>query len=361
MIDVPRTLADITPEWLSYALDTTVIGVDINPIAEGEGFMGRLARLRLTYADGSGGAAHPATAVAKLPTDEPGSVALGQLLRIWEREARFYLDLAPRLPVRTPRCYYADGDHESGIFAMLLEDLTPYTGGDQLRGATTEEAEAAIQWLARFHAAESGGGRALELDWIPATATDPMYQGLGPMLEAVFPMFCDKFGHLTPPGSLGWVERMIPKWSESMAMELLPRTIVHSDFRVDNLFFDETAGGQPEVITLDWQAICVGEGLYDVAYFLGGSVSTEQRRATERQLLAGYGRTLADGGVHVPADEELFDLYRRAVLLAMTVGALLIGQLDMTVNQRAVDLAEVAIERVYAAGADLGVEDLIDN
>lgn len=360
MTDVPRTLADITPEWLSYALDTDVTGVDVTSIAEGEGFMGRLARLHLTYADGSGGAAHPETAVAKLPTDEPGSVALGQLLRIWEREARFYLELASLLPVRTPRCYYAGGDHESGIFALLLEDLTPYVGGDQLRGATPEEAEAAIQWLARFHAAESGGGRALGLDWLPATATDPMYQGLGPMLEAVFPMFCDKFGHLAPPNTLGWAEQMIPRWNESIAQELLPRTIVHSDFRVDNLFFDQVPSGQLEVITIDWQAICMGEGLYDVAYFLGGSVPTDQRRATERALVAGYGRTLRDAGVAAPADEDLFDLYRRAVLLAMTAGALLIGQLDMTVNQRAVDLAKVAVERVYAAGADLRVDQVMD-
>lgn len=360
MTDVPRTLADITPEWLSYALDTTVTAVDASVIAEGEGFMGRLARLHLTYPGGSSGAAHPATAVAKLPTDEPGSVALGQLLRIWEREARFYLDLAPRLPVRTPRCYYAGGDPGSGIFALLLEDLTPYAGGDQLRGATPEEAEAAVQWLARFHAAESGGGRAAGLDWLPATATDPMYQGLGPMLEAVFGMFCDKFGHLAPPKTLGWVEQMIPRWNESMALELLPRTIVHSDFRVDNLFFDKRPSGEIEVITLDWQAICLGEGLYDVAYFLGGSVPTDQRRATERALLAGYGRTLRDAGVAVPGDDELFDLYRRAVLLAMTVGALLIGQLDMTVNQRAVDLANLSVERVYAAGADLRVDQVMD-
>jgi len=356
MADVPRTLAELTPAWLSHALDTTVVDVRVTPIAEGEGFMGKLARVAPVYGNGGVG---PASLVAKLPTDDPGSVAIGQMLRVWEREARFYLDLAPRLPVRTPQCYFADGDDASGIFAMLLEDLSPYTGGDQVVGATPEQAGAAVQWLARFHASGAELSSATGLEWVPATATSPMYQGLGPMLEAVFPMFAEKFADVAPPGTLGWVERMVPKWNDSMAQQLLPRTFVHGDFRGDNLFFDGT-GANLEVITLDWQAIAMGEGLYDVAYFLAGSVTTEQRRGTERQLVADYGRKLRDLGVAAPEGDELFDHYRRTLLLAMTVGALLMGQIDFTVNPRAVELAKIAIERVFTAGADLEVDQLID-
>lgn len=356
MADVPRSLTELTPAWLSHALDTTVVDAQVTPIAEGEGFMGKLARVALIYGQGGAG---PASLVAKLPTDDPGSVAIGQMLRVWEREARFYLDLAPRLPVRTPQCYFADGDDASGIFAMLLEDLSSYTGGDQISGATPAQAAAAVQWLARFHASGSGSAGAPGLDWVPATATSPMYQGLGPMLEAVFPSFAEKFADVAPPGTMGWVERMVPKWNESMAQQLLPQTVIHADFRADNLFFD-TASGSPDVIALDWQAIAFGEGLYDVAYFLGGSVPIEQRRASERELVAGYGRTLRELGVAAPEGDELFDHYRRALLLAMTVGALLMGQIDFTVNPRAVELAKCAIERVFTAGADLEVDQLIE-
>ena len=360
MTDVPRTLADLTPEWLSEALGTTVVAADVTPIAEGEGFMGRLARIAPTY--GVDGADQPRSMVAKIPTDDPGSVAIGQMLQVWEREARFYLELAPKLPVRTPQCYYAGGDHESGIFALLLEDLSPYEGGNQIEGATPQQTEAAIDWLAKFHAAASGGAMAADLPWIPRTANSPMYQGLGPMLEAVWPGFVDKFGSLTPPQTLQWVERMIPRWNESLAEQLLPVTVVHADFRIDNLFFDTTGDGTVEVIALDWQAIALGEGLYDVAYFLGGSVPTDRRRETERALVTKYGTTMRELGVDgIPDDDELFDHYRRAVLLAMTVGALLMGQLDLTVNPRAVDLANVAVERIYTTGKDLEVGDLIDD
>lgn len=362
MTDVPRSLDDLTPAWLSEALGAEVEAVHVTPIAEGEGFMGRLGRVALTYSDVSAAAERPASVVAKLPTDDEGAVVLGQMLRVWEREAKFYRDLAPRLPVRTPHCWYADGDEESGIYALLLEDLSPYTCGDQVVGATPAQASAAVEWLARFHAAESGGGHSADLGWVPATATDPMYQALGPMVEAVFPVFLEKFGAVLPEGTAGWVERMIPRWGESMAEQLLPPTLVHADFRVDNLFFDEGHGadGGPGVIALDWQALALGEGLYDLAYFLGGSIELEQRRATERSLVAAYGRTMRDLGVDVPGDGALFDLYRRAMLLVMTVGALLMGQLDLTVNQRAVDLANIVVHRFYTAGRDLSVGDLID-
>ena len=242
-----------------------------------------------------------------------------------------------------------------GIFALLLEDLSAYDGGDQLAGATPAQTEAAIDWLARFHAAGSGGASVADRPWLPATATSPMYQGLGPMLEAVWPGFVGKFGALAPPETLGWVERMIPRWNESMAEQLLPVTVVHADFRIDNLFFDGDT-----VIALDWQSIALGEGLYDVAYFLGGSVPTEHRRQHERTLVSRYGTTLRDLGVDVPGDDELFDHYRRAVLLAMVVGALLMGQIDTSINPRGVALANVAVERIYTTGKDLEVGDLVD-
>jgi hypothetical protein len=350
-MDVPRQLSDLTPEWLSFALGREVTAADITPIAEGEGFMGRLARLELAYAGEPG----PPSLVAKIPTDEPGSVMLGQMLRVWEREARFYTDLAPKLAgVRTAACHYAGGDEESGIYALLLEDLSQCEPGDQIKGATPEQTRAALKWLARFHATESGGGHATGLAWLPDTAVDPMYQALGPVLEGVFPMFVDKFGEHTPPGTVDWVEQMVPRWGETMAQLLLPKTVVHADYRIDNLFF---ADHHDTVVAIDWQSVALGDGLYDVAYFLCGSLDIEQRRAIERDALATYGRTLREHGVDVPGDDELFDCYRQAVLMAMTVGALLMGQLDLTVNQRAVDLARLGVERLYTAGADLKVGD----
>lgn len=354
MTDVPRDPAAITSDWLTDALrdgglDVRVAGIEATTIAEGEGFMGRLARLRVTYEKGSG----PEWVVAKLPSDEPGAVVLAQLLRLWEREARFYVEIAPTLPVRTPRCYFAGGDEASGSFALVLEDLTELQCGDQVAGLTPDQAERAVDWLARFHAAWWAEEGAMDrFSWLPRVATDPMYQGLQPMLEAVWPKFAAEYGSRAPGRTLGLVESLIPKFSELLAEELLPETIIHSDYRPDNLFF-----GRDEVVPIDWQSVAFGQALYDLSYLIAGGLPTGVRRERERELVERYRRLVEEAGVELPGGDALFDLYRKGVLVVMAVGALLAGQLDLAANPRGVQLANLSVERTYTAGADLGVEE----
>ena len=346
-LPLPRRQSDISPEWLGEVMGRRIADIKVRTIAEGAGFMGRLAVVDIAYDDGEEG---PASVVVKLPTDEPGGVALGQMLRLWEREARFYLDLADHLPVRTARCYWAGGEAESGIFGLVIEDLSPLTNPDQLTGATVGQAATAVDYLARLHAHESGEARTSRLEWMPSTSSDPMYLGLQPMLEAVWPAFVANLGDQAAPDTLRLIETSIPSLTANLQTQLLPPTLVHSDFRVDNMFFDGD-----EVVTVDWQAVAQGQGLYDLAYFLTGSLDTEQRRQEEGELVARYRDGLAAGGVPVPGEQEFFDLYRRTLLYTTGVAALLLGQLDFTVNERAVGLARVMAQRFFTAAADLDV------
>jgi aminoglycoside/choline kinase family phosphotransferase len=313
--------------------------------------MGKLAVATIAYGPGASG---PSSVVVKMPTDDPGGVALGQMLRLWEKEARFYLDLAHDLPVRTPQCYWAGGDPATGVYGLVLEDLSHLTNGDQLAGATPDQAAASIDALARWQAAESGDGRSSRLEWMPSTSSDPMYLGLQPMLEAVWPTFVDQLGDQAPAGTLGVLEASIPSLTENFQMRLLEPTLVHSDFRVDNLFFDDDG-----VIVLDWQAVATGQGLYDLTYFLAGSLSTDRRRADERALVERYRSGLAEGGVAVPPSGEFFALYRRCMLSTAGIAAMLLGQLDFTVNQRAADLARGMASRFLEAAADLDVAEFL--
>jgi hypothetical protein len=349
-LPLPRQQSDITAEWLGEVLGLPVSGVGVRTIAEGAGFMGRLAVVGIDYGSECDG---PSSVVVKLPTDDPGGLALGQMLRLWEREARFYLDLARHLPVRTPRCYWAGGEPESGIFGLVLEDLSALTNPDQLVGADEGQAGAAVDWIGRLHAAESGGGHGAATDWLPVSATDPMYVGLQPMLEAVWPVFVANLGDQTPPGTLAVIEASIPSLTVNFQAQLLPPTLVHSDFRVDNLFFDGD-----EVVTLDWQAVAQRQGLYDLAYFLGGSLAVDTRRRLEQELVARYRDALARGGVPVPGEDDFFVLYRRTMLYTVGIAAMLLGQLDFTVNERAAQLAREMARRFFTAAADLNVGEL---
>ena len=348
---LPRKPSDVSADWLSQVLDTEIESLSIRTIAEGAGFMGRLAVVTVAYRPGAIG---PTSVVVKMPTDDPGGVALGQMLRLWEKEARFYLELANDLPVRTPRCFWAGGDPATGVYGLVLEDLSHLTNGDQLAGATSAQATAAIDALARWQASESGDGPASRLEWVPSTSSDPMYLGLQPMLEAVWPTFVTELGDQAPPGTLETIEASIPMLTENFQRRLLEPTLVHSDFRIDNLFFDENG-----VIVLDWQAVAIGQGLYDLNYFLAGSLTTELRRAEEDALVERYRLGLAEGGIAVLESNEFFALYRRSMLSTVGIAAMLLGQLDFTINQRAADLARDMTGRFFTAAADLDVREFL--
>ncbi|HVM10610.1 MAG TPA: phosphotransferase [Acidimicrobiales bacterium] len=355
MADVvpPRHLSDFTPEWLSSVLEARISDVRLTEIAVGEGFTGKLARLDLTYADDVG-TSLPSSVIGKLPSDEPGAVMLGQLLRLWEREARFYNDVAPTLPCRTARCFYADGYPDEGLWSLVLEDLSFARVGDQVAGTSVEDARRAIEWLVPFHAA--WWGRESEVfDWLPRVKTDPTYEALQPMLEGVFPKFMVDLAAELPAPAVAWVERAIPTFKERLHEEPFPSTIYHSDYRLDNMFF-ESAGG---VIPIDWQALAVGQGMYDVAYFIANCVPTDQRRETERDLVERWRSGLEANGIAMPSAADTFEEYRKMVLLVMLVGALLFGQLDFTVNARAGDLAKICAKRTFEAGVDLGVGEFV--
>ena len=106
---LPRTPADITPTWLSQALRdagaSEVTDVVAETIAVGEGFAGNLARLELTYERPIDGA--PGSLIAKFPSQHAPTRSLLGRLGVYEREVRFYQEVAPKLALRTPRPYFA--------------------------------------------------------------------------------------------------------------------------------------------------------------------------------------------------------------------------------------------------------------
>ena len=105
-------------------------------------------------------------------------------------------------------------------------------------------------------------------------------------------------------------------------------TVVHNDFRLDNMLF-ATAPDRPGVTIVDWQTVGVGRGPGDIAYFLGSSFPDPAvRRGCEQQLVAAYHESLRAYGVSDYSLEECWDEYRlssfgalvMAVFASMHVG-----------------------------------------
>ena len=173
-----------------------VSGLAVEPIGIGVGFLGQLARLRLTYDRPEGGA--PATAIAKLPTLEPGGRGICQLFQFYEREIRFYGDVGREMPVRVPRCYASAMDVAADDYILLLEDLHPLPMGDDAAGCSAAEAEVAIRSIARMHAAFWESPALERLAWMP-TVDAPVHQfAEGAYQQSLVP-YLNAFGdHLSP-------------------------------------------------------------------------------------------------------------------------------------------------------------------
>ncbi len=149
------TPESITPEFFTDVLragghpGVRVAGFEA--VNVGTGQIGRCVRFRLAYAGEAAGA--PATLVGKFPSLDPLSSQTGVQLRNYAREVFFYRELAARIPIAKPRCYWAEILGEGPEFALILEDMAPATQGDQLAGCTPEVARAAVCELAKLHAA----------------------------------------------------------------------------------------------------------------------------------------------------------------------------------------------------------------
>ena len=137
MTDIP------TPESITPAFFTELLRANGYPAAQvvrfaaepvGTGQMGRCVRFRLELAGEAAGAPH--SLVGKFPSLDPLSRQTGVQLRNYAREIYFYRELAARIPIAKPRCYYGEIAGEGPEFALILEDLAPARQGDQLAGCS---------------------------------------------------------------------------------------------------------------------------------------------------------------------------------------------------------------------------------
>ena len=102
--------------------------------------------------------------------------------------------------------------------------------------------------------------------------------------------------------------RRLAQWLETAE----PRCLLHGDAHVGNLYLD--AAGRPCLV--DWQLVQAGPWYLDVGYHIGCTLSPEERRRAESDLLAHYLDRLRFEGVDAPS----WDDARRRVGLGLVYG-----------------------------------------
>jgi aminoglycoside phosphotransferase (APT) family kinase protein len=88
-------------------------------------------------------------------------------------------------------------------------------------------------------------------------------------------------------------------------------TVLHGDSHPGNTYFRDGRAG-----LLDWQVVRRGHPSRDLAYTLVLGLPTDERRASERDLLDVYAKALASSGGPDFDRDELWTRYRQAVTYA---------------------------------------------
>lgn len=311
MAAFPSHPDDITPEWLTDRLHKAgllqrgnVIGFRWEPIGTGQ--VGDSARISLNYDQAGAG---PATVAGKFPAANPTSRGTAAMMGLYTKEVRFYRDLAQQLDVRVPATYAAEVNDDGSSFVLLFEDLEPEKGGNQLDSCSFDEACHAIRQAAALHAPSWKNAAILSLDWLqPQEAVTSQIRALYPQAQAVF---AERYADALEPEFMAVCSDLAA--SDTWLLRNHPKvSLVHGDFRLDNMLFGIGSGAEPIAI-LDWQTLSLGHPMTDIGYFMGCGIGNKLRQRYEAELLDLYCSEMTARGVPLRHD----DIWRDYVIGAL--------------------------------------------
>ena len=349
---------DIDAEWLTGVLrsggesDAAVVSVEREPVGAGQ--VGDTYRLALTYDRVDGGG--PATLVAKVAAANESSREAAAAHHLYEREVRFYEHVAPRVGIRTPQCLHAAIDLGSNTFVLLLEDLAPLVTVDQIVGMTVADAELALTELARLHAPVWGDQAITDLPWLNYGKEQRDQVGL--FAAPLFDTFLERYDAELEPQVSSVIRSVRDLAGAYLSHEPAAVTVVHGDYRADNMLF-AACGGTIPLVVVDWQTVGSGPGLLDVAYVLGTGLAPDDRAAHEERLVRGYHDAITAAGVTGYDWAQCWDDYRRyatyAVLMLVTAAVI------VERTERGDTMFLAMLRRAAAQISDLDTVSLIAN
>jgi len=305
-------IEEFSAPWLSE-----IMGYEIRSFTHqkvGTGQTGASYRLTLDADRG------PRTLIAKV-----GAGALEARKRVadgYAAEVGFYSEILDTLDVRTPKCWYAAISNDKLHFTLLLEDVAPRRPGVQVEGCSLERARGAIRNLAGLHAPRWNDASLHDMSFLINISDQQGADFIAQVTRAATAEFVDRYrGELGSEDAetLGAAADAIGAWALASPS---PFTVLHGDFRLDNLMFGEDPD---DVIVLDWQTAALGPPTRDLAYFLGTSLKTPLRRDWEQELVATYHQELLNRRIGGYDLESCFRDYRLGQLQApmiTTIGAI---------------------------------------
>jgi len=336
---LPRTVEDIDAAVLSKVMGTAVTSVTV--IGSDAGTSSR-ARLALTGND------VPESVFVKIAAATAATRLMGELGRLGHTEVRFYSQLAPGLS-GVPTAHGAAFDPWTGRYLLVLEDLPTESCEfpDTLHPLSIDQASLIVELLAGLHAAfwdrlpRNGRG---PLGWLYTPSGDVTSLLTGSLMKTSIKRLTER---ATMPADIPVEKgRFIADNYRAVAalIDTPPHTVMHGDAHPGNTYFRDGKAG-----LLDWQAVRRGHPSRELAYTLITSLTPEDRRAAQRDLLDEYRRALSAAGGPDLDPDELWLRFRQGALYAYVAPLITAGMGGMQVE----DIAMEGLRRGVAALDDL--------
>jgi hypothetical protein len=301
---LPRTIGDLDARALSQIIGRTVTSVSVMC---GDAGTSSRARLALT------GDGVPQSVFVKMAAETAATRMMGELGRLAETETRFYGRLAAEL-TGLPKAYGSAFDPLTGRFVLVLEDLAVDSCEfpDTLHPLDKDKAGLIVELLARLHATFWGRVPG----WLYTASADSASLLTGPLLKTSAGRLAERTDIPVENG------RFIDENYRAVArfIDAPPHTVMHGDAHPGNVYFRNGGAG-----LLDWQAVRRGHPSRELAYTLVTCMTTDDRQASERDLLDGYrGALVAAGGPELARD-DLWDRYRQGALYPYVAALITVG------------------------------------
>ncbi len=310
---IPTVMADITPAWLTAALDDAFPGVHVEaletkPLHDGTAFT---CRVHVTYREG--GPVGPDTVCVKAGMEAPfRKIAMEG--GMYCKEAIAYREVFPLTKARVAKSFNTGYDLTTGAGYVLMEDLN--AAGSTFCAAenplTPDQVADGLGQFAELHALYWNDPRIEEAQWRHRgrTLAEP------DSLHEYF--FGENWGPSLAVPHAGVIPQLFQR--EEVLRPALARLrslddaaaicLIHGDAHIGNIFL--TAEGRP--CMADFQGIQRGHYSHDLSMFIGSSLDLVDRRRHERDLVQSYVDALSRLVDTPPSFEEAWLGYRRHYL-----------------------------------------------
>jgi aminoglycoside phosphotransferase (APT) family kinase protein len=358
--DVPCSPYAITTEWLTAVLcgkfpGAMVTRVEVRPASAGTH---ERHQLIVSYNEEGRRAALPSSIFTKsLPSVVTRMI--GGFNGTARVEGNFYTQLRPALQIEAPLCYHSAYDRRTFAAIHLLEDMVATKSATFCSHKTyvaRAMADDMIDLLASLHSRFYGDPTlAGSYRWL---ASYPRWFTIGSeKMDTEY--YTDKaFGaaaHVIPAKVLARRREVWPATMHALDVhESEPQGLIHSDVHIGNWY--RTGAGLMGLC--DWQCLSRGHWSRDFAYVVTASLTPDDRRNWERDLLARYIERFAEKTGVRPDFDLSFLRYRQQILHALAMWTITLCHSPLLPAMQPVDTTLTMIERITTAMADL---DSIDS